>query len=246
MNAVGHASFIENDILSSGNYSDTVVVSQAPNVCGSVSGLWIVLHARIGQCYGLCRDTLIAQMLLITQRQAIQRAASALSTFLQGFNKDTWCRTAEGGTGETIEAPVPHLRALSQGMTRVSSSNFIQPASCQIPSFRGAKVQGYQPVFSYVSWNLCSAVLAKIRLSSEGPSASWAVLAEFTSSDVGLTPLFSCWLLAKGCSRTSIVALPTSSSQQDCLLSSRRAARVCHLPVPAFYKAQTVSSGPPG
>ena len=39
MNAVGHASFIENDILSSGNYSDTVVVSQAPNVCGSVSGL---------------------------------------------------------------------------------------------------------------------------------------------------------------------------------------------------------------
>lgn len=97
------------------------------------------------------------------------------------------------GTGGTRESPVPHLRALSQGMTRVSSSNFIQLASCQIPGLRGAKVQGYQPVFSYISWNLCSAVLAKIQLSSsEGPFASLAVLAEFTSSDVGLTSLFSC------------------------------------------------------
>ena len=236
MNAVGHASFIENDILSSGNYSDTVVVSQAPNVCGSVSGLWIVLHAWIGQCYGLCHETSITQRLLSHKGRPFKGLRELWVHSCKALIKTSDAEQQEKeGTGETREAPVPHLRALSQVMTCVSSSNFIQLASCQIPDFRGAKVQGYQPVFSYVSWNLCSAVLAKIQLSSsEGPFASSAVLAEFTSSDVGLTSLFSCWLLAKGCSRTSRSSLPTSSSQQDCLLPSRRAARVCHLPVPAF------------
>ena len=149
-----------------------------------------------------------------------------------GLNKDKWCRTAEEGRYRRDQrGPSPPPQGPFSGQTLVSSSNFVQPASCQIPGLRGAKVQ----VFSFVSWNLCSAVLAEIQLSSsEGPFASSAVLAEFTSSDVGLTSLFSCWLLAKGCSRTSRASLPTSSSQQDFLLSSRRAARDCNLPSPAF------------
>lgn len=97
-------------------------------------------------------------------------------------------------------------------------------------------------VFSFISWNLCSAVLAEIQLSSsEGPFASSAVLAEFTSSDVGLTSSFSCRLLAKGCSRTSRASLPTSGSQQDCLLSSRSTARDCHLPSPAFQNLRQLA-----
>lgn len=88
------------------------------------------------------------------------------------------------------------------------------------------------PMSSRVSWIPCSVTQAETKVSpSESLGAlTKSLLAGFVSSVAELRSLGSCWLPARGCSWPLEVplSLSTSSSWHSCLLSSRKAAGVCH------------------
>lgn len=197
------------------------------------------LHLNCAPCMdrsGVCAMTLwlLAAIDLIGGR-SFKRSPPFRPRSLKAVAKDKWCRTEKEGTEEIRQAPLspPQGLLFSRHLTVIQFLRNIWD-----PWSQSSQVQ----VFSFISWNLCSAVLAEIMSPLKVHLQALGV-GRIHFSDVGLTSSFSCDCWPRSCT----LGHPGLSAHQrftaGLLALFRSTARDCHLPSPAFQNLKPDNSG---
>lgn len=140
------------------------------------------------------------------------------------FDKDKWCRA--GRHRERSERPRDARDRMHPFLCRrecVSSPHLVSPTSTLDAWSPGAQVQGYRTAFLQFSWIRCSVCRPKPRCPQLRRSLVFG-RGDFLNGGTEVCFLADC--RPGGCSG------PAPVHQQ--VLSSRRPARVCHVPSSAF------------